>query len=303
MNDEHGFEITWSQPSTNNVTPAWNGPAPDAVKQVEQAPQTSETGASRQTLGGMSSAWGASQAEPVGWAGAHGDTAGELSRQPRSEGDFGWSSSNDGPQFSAPDVPSQQQPSPASSAPADAPMGYPTQRPSDFDAAPAAEPVPAAAPTPAAASQYASPYEPQAAPQSAARTYATDPHAPASPANPASFAPAPEAGYHTGGVQQQRPEAPEPAPQVVANNDDLPEDSLTIGRSRDNGIVLDDMLVSRRHVVITADDDGLLLRDVGSRNGTFVNGRRVEQTHLHEGDRIGIGASTFEVRDGWLVSV
>ena len=63
------------------------------------------------------------------------------------------------------------------------------------------------------------------------------------------------------------------------------------------------MLVSRRHVVITADEEGLLLRDLGSRNGTFVNGRRVEQTHLHEGDRIGIGASTFEVRDGWLVSV
>ena len=40
-----------------------------------------------------------------------------------------------------------------------------------------------------------------------------------------------------------------------------------------------------------------------SINGTFVNGRRVEQTLLHEGDRIGIGASTFEVRDGWLVSV
>ena len=92
-------------------------------------------------------------------------------------------------------------------------------------------------------------------------------------------------------------------PHVIGQNDDLPDDSLTIGRSRSNSIVLDDMLVSRRHVVITADEEGLLLRDLGSRNGTFVNGRRVEQTHLHEGDRIGIGASTFEVRDGWLVSV
>jgi len=106
----------------------------------------------------------------------------------------------------------------------------------------------------------------------------------------------PSNGYSSSGYES----AP---PQVVGQNDDLPEDSLTIGRSRSNSIVLDDMLVSRRHVVITADDEGLLLRDLGSRNGTFVNGRRVEQTLLHEGDRIGIGASTFEVRDGWLVSV
>ena len=106
--------------------------------------------------------------------------------------------------------------------------------------------------------------------------------------------------------------APEPAageaysnepPQVVANNDDLSDEALTIGRSRDNSIVLDDMLVSRRHVMITADDEGLLLRDVGSRNGTYVNGKRVEQTHLEDGDRIGIGASTFEVQNGWLVSI
>lgn len=80
-------------------------------------------------------------------------------------------------------------------------------------------------------------------------------------------------------------------------------DALTIGRGRENSIVLDDMLVSRQHVRITADADGLILEDLGSRNGTYVNGRRVERTHLSEGDRIGIGAATFEVRDGWLLNV
>ncbi|GGB14622.1 hypothetical protein GCM10011492_00330 [Flexivirga endophytica] len=80
-------------------------------------------------------------------------------------------------------------------------------------------------------------------------------------------------------------------------------EALTIGRGRDNSIVLDDMLVSRQHVRITADADGLVLEDLGSRNGTYVNGRRVERTHLSEGDRIGIGAATFEVRDGWLLNV
>lgn len=91
---------------------------------------------------------------------------------------------------------------------------------------------------------------------------------------------------------------PEPAAQEEPD-----DDALTIGRSRGNSIVLDDMLVSRQHVRITADDEGLVLEDLGSRNGTYVNGRRVERTHLTEGDRIGIGAATFEVRDGWLVTL
>ncbi|HWC21356.1 MAG TPA: FHA domain-containing protein [Flexivirga sp.] len=88
----------------------------------------------------------------------------------------------------------------------------------------------------------------------------------------------------------------------VAEQEPEPE-ALTIGRGRENSIVLDDMLVSRHHVRITADADGLILEDLGSRNGTYVNGRRVERTHLSEGDRIGIGAATFEVRDGWLLNV
>ena len=93
--------------------------------------------------------------------------------------------------------------------------------------------------------------------------------------------------------------APAPAAPPEPAADD---DSLTLGRARSNSIVLDDMLVSRHHARISADDQGLIIEDLGSRNGTFVNGRRVQTTRLHEGDRIGIGASTFEVRDGWLVS-
>ncbi|PWJ24399.1 FHA domain-containing protein [Branchiibius hedensis] len=109
-------------------------------------------------------------------------------------------------------------------------------------------------------------------------------------ATPAPAATAPAA---TAPAAPAAPPAPEPA------SDD---DSLTLGRARSNSIVLDDMLVSRHHARISADDQGLIIEDLGSRNGTFVNGRRVQTTRLHEGDRIGIGASTFEVRDGWLVS-
>ncbi|MBO1755684.1 FHA domain-containing protein [Allobranchiibius sp. CTAmp26] len=101
---------------------------------------------------------------------------------------------------------------------------------------------------------------------------------------------------------QEPARAAEPrSPEPPADADD--DEALTIGRGRGNSIVLDDMLVSRHHVRITADDDGLVLQDLGSRNGTYVNGHRVDRTALHEGDRLGIGATTFEVRDGWLVSV
>lgn len=112
-------------------------------------------------------------------------------------------------------------------------------------------------------------------------------------------APAQQQSQHQGTTINEAATVTTPA---VADAAPEPE-ALTIGRGRENSIVLDDMLVSRQHVRITADADGLVLEDLGSRNGTYVNGRRVERTHLSEGDRIGIGAATFEVRDGWLLNV
>lgn len=112
---------------------------------------------------------------------------------------------------------------------------------------------------------------------------------------------------HRDRTQHPHPQSPQtpaveqtPAAGPAADAD---EEALTIGRGHGNSIVLDDMLVSRHHVRITAADDGLVLQDLGSRNGTYVNGQRVERTALHEGDRLGVGSTTFEVRDGWLVSV
>lgn len=104
-------------------------------------------------------------------------------------------------------------------------------------------------------------------------------------------------------IEQFAPPVSAPAASIAQDRPADDDDVLTIGRGRGNSIVLDDMLVSRHHVRITADDDGLVLQDLGSRNGTFVNGDRVQSASLHEGDLIGIGSTTFEVRDGWLVSV
>jgi pSer/pThr/pTyr-binding forkhead associated (FHA) protein len=54
--------------------------------------------------------------------------------------------------------------------------------------------------------------------------------------------------------------------------------SLTIGRDRGNAIQLSDSEVSRNHAEIRADDDGFLLVDLASSNGSFVNAEQVTRT-------------------------
>ena len=53
---------------------------------------------------------------------------------------------------------------------------------------------------------------------------------------------------------------------------------------------IDHSLVSRRHARVSVEGDRALLEDLESRNGTFLNGRRVESpTPLHDGDVLGLG--------------
>jgi ABC transport system ATP-binding/permease protein len=69
---------------------------------------------------------------------------------------------------------------------------------------------------------------------------------------------------------------------------------FTIGRSPSSDIVLDDPLVSRRHAELRLLPDGRRqLVDVGSFNGTFVNGRRIDELVLSRLDMVGIGGSEF----------
>ena len=72
---------------------------------------------------------------------------------------------------------------------------------------------------------------------------------------------------------------------------DLPHGETLIGRSPDCLITLDDPLVSRRHGRLLIRGEEAIFEDLGSRNGSRVNGRRVhEPVHLKEGDRLRIGA-------------
>ena len=70
-------------------------------------------------------------------------------------------------------------------------------------------------------------------------------------------------------------------------------DFLTIGRTSDNHVALEDEFVSSRHTRIERKPGGFLLRDLRSRNGTFVNGARIFEAQLSNDDRIRIGHTDF----------
>ena len=71
--------------------------------------------------------------------------------------------------------------------------------------------------------------------------------------------------------------------------------SWVAGRSNDADLVLADDTVSRKHARIYSARGALWLRDLGSRNGTLINGRSVAHHRLRPGDRITIGASLLRV--------
>ncbi|WP_040794598.1 FHA domain-containing protein [Nocardia higoensis] len=88
---------------------------------------------------------------------------------------------------------------------------------------------------------------------------------------------------------------------AIARADRLPPGGLAIGRTTDNQIVVNDPLASRKHARLVAGPEGLTIEDLGSANGTFVNGTRQQRSVLREGDVITIGNIDFAVQQGTLV--
>ena len=78
---------------------------------------------------------------------------------------------------------------------------------------------------------------------------------------------------------------------------------LTIGRLPDNDVVVDDLLVSRRHAVLEQRaDGGWELVDLGSGNGTFVNGTRTQRAAVTPADVIGVGRAALRLQGDRLVA-
>lgn len=80
---------------------------------------------------------------------------------------------------------------------------------------------------------------------------------------------------------------------TAAERWELDEHPVAIGRDATADIVINDAALSRRHFLISRDGNGYLLKDLGSRNGTWVDGRRAKATKLHHHDCILAGRTLF----------
>lgn len=78
----------------------------------------------------------------------------------------------------------------------------------------------------------------------------------------------------------------------------LPDKQIVVGRSSDLDMVLVEDMVSRKHARIAMQSDQIWIEDLGSTNGTFVNGEKIKRTRLKEGDRVLIGTSILKVIAG-----
>lgn len=75
---------------------------------------------------------------------------------------------------------------------------------------------------------------------------------------------------------------------------DLP---ATIGRNPDHGVSIDDISISRAHCqILLGPDEGLQIRDLGSTNGTYVNGERIQKIHsIVPGDILQLGSVSLRI--------
>jgi ABC transport system ATP-binding/permease protein len=115
----------------------------------------------------------------------------------------------------------------------------------------------------------------------------------------------------TSAPQVPAPDLGKPAPESSAQESPTPKGTgaqmpvpagrVRIGRAPDNDLVVDDLLVSRYHAELRGRADGRYeIADLGSHNGTYVNGRRVSAQPLSDNDTVGIGHSTFRLDGGGL---
>lgn len=79
----------------------------------------------------------------------------------------------------------------------------------------------------------------------------------------------------------------------TGNTFELEDEVTTIGRDPSNGIFLNDMTVSRSHARLVRGDRGVYIEDLGSLNGTWVDGAIVTTAPLHDGSSVQIGTFTL----------
>ena len=96
---------------------------------------------------------------------------------------------------------------------------------------------------------------------------------------------------------------PEPPPppaslHIGGRKYELARERTVLGRSRDSDVQLADPGASRRHAEVRREGDAFWIVDLGSTNGMEVNGRRLRQAKLEDGDRITIGSTEIDFERG-----
>lgn len=87
-------------------------------------------------------------------------------------------------------------------------------------------------------------------------------------------------------------------PEGAASERECASGLLTFGRGSDSDVVISDHAMSRHHARVVGDDQGWFVEDLGARNGTYVNGTRIDGRHVvREGDVILMGGTRVSVRD------
>jgi hypothetical protein len=101
---------------------------------------------------------------------------------------------------------------------------------------------------------------------------------------------------------EQPAQGSRPSASLVVHHDgetrDVPlnKEVITIGRLADSDVVVDDKGASRRHAQIRTKDGVSTLTDLGSTNGTKLNGQQIQSRTLEDGDRITVGTTLIEFR-------
>ncbi|MHC4601670.1 MAG: FHA domain-containing protein, partial [Planctomycetota bacterium] len=78
----------------------------------------------------------------------------------------------------------------------------------------------------------------------------------------------------------------------------IPEGNMIVGRDRKVDIAIFDHNISRHHITVVRRDVQVMIRDLGSRNGTFVNNTRVTESELKPGDILRLGNLSLFFDDG-----
>jgi Protein of unknown function (DUF3662)/FHA domain len=97
-------------------------------------------------------------------------------------------------------------------------------------------------------------------------------------------------------VEITPPPEPEPEREVISltvagRQHVITEPRVVLGRSRDAGVRISDVNISRKHAEVRQEDSTYWVVDLGSTNGTLVNGKRVDRQRLRDGDRITLGST------------